>query len=184
MFFLNKETNLRCLFCLVVYNLKEEIIWSSNMLDSCIPRIAMAMENVGWGKKINGRTELRFLQLFRFTLLSHPWPMVTHFLYLYLRSHLSGCGSVGRAVASDTRGPRFESNHRQKFINIEQLLYTVNCVLKRRKIKKKRPGMAHFFKKKTFLLKGGGPLIRYILHSYNKDLSNFALFVSTHFGFT
>ena len=59
----------------------------------------------------------------------------------------SGCGSVGRAVVSDTRGPRFESSHQQKFINIEQLLYTVNCVLKRRKIKKKRPGMAHFLKK-------------------------------------
>ena len=28
----------------------------------------------------------------------------------------SGCGSVGRAVASDTRGPRFESSHQQKFI--------------------------------------------------------------------
>ena len=27
----------------------------------------------------------------------------------------SGCGSVGRAVASDTRGPRFESSHWQKF---------------------------------------------------------------------
>ena len=44
----------------------------------------------------------------------------------------SGCGSVGRAVASYTRGPRFESSHRQKFIYIEHL-YTVNCVLKRRK---------------------------------------------------
>ena len=30
----------------------------------------------------------------------------------------SGCGSVGRAVASDTRGPRFESSHWQKFIYI------------------------------------------------------------------
>ena len=28
----------------------------------------------------------------------------------------SGCGSVGRAVASDTRGPWFESSHWQKFI--------------------------------------------------------------------
>ena len=44
----------------------------------------------------------------------------------------SGCGSVGRAVASDARGPRFESSHWQKFINIEHL-YTVNCILKRRK---------------------------------------------------
>ena len=25
----------------------------------------------------------------------------------------SGCGSVGRAVTFDTRGPRFDSNHRQ-----------------------------------------------------------------------
>ena len=25
----------------------------------------------------------------------------------------SGCGSVGRAVASNPRGPRFESSHRQ-----------------------------------------------------------------------
>ena len=32
----------------------------------------------------------------------------------------SFCGSFGRAVASDTRGPRFESSHRNFFI------YTVN----------------------------------------------------------
>ena len=44
----------------------------------------------------------------------------------------SGCGSVGRAVTSDTRGPRFKSSHWQKCINIEHL-FTVNCVLKRRK---------------------------------------------------
>ena len=43
-----------------------------------------------------------------------------------------GCGSVGRAVASDTRGSWFESSHRQKFIYIEHL-FNVNCVLKRRK---------------------------------------------------
>ena len=36
----------------------------------------------------------------------------------------SGCGSVGRAVASDTRGPWFESSHRQNFIsNIYCQLY-------------------------------------------------------------
>ena len=38
----------------------------------------------------------------------------------------SGCGAVGRAVASDTRGPRFESSHRQN-------LYVLSTVLKRRK---------------------------------------------------
>ena len=34
------------------------------------------------------------------------------------------------------------------FLYIEHL-FTVNCVLKRRKIKKNRPGMAHFFLKKV-----------------------------------
>ena len=29
----------------------------------------------------------------------------------------SGCGAVGRAAASNTRGTRFESTHRQKFID-------------------------------------------------------------------
>ena len=42
----------------------------------------------------------------------------------------SGCGSVGRGVASDTRGPRFESGHRQIFI-FKEHLFTLNCVLKR-----------------------------------------------------
>ena len=42
------------------------------------------------------------------------------------------CGSVGRAVTPDIRGPWFESSHWQKFIYIEHL-FTVACVLKRRK---------------------------------------------------
>ena len=46
----------------------------------------------------------------------------------------SGCGSAGRAVASNSRGPRFESSFRQTF--------TVNCIEKT-KIKKNRPGMTH-----------------------------------------
>ena len=32
------------------------------------------------------------------------------------QTNFSGCGSVGRVGASDTKGPRFESSHRQKFI--------------------------------------------------------------------
>ena len=44
----------------------------------------------------------------------------------------SGCGSVGRVVAYNTRGPRFKSSHRQKFKYIEHLC-TVSCVMKRRK---------------------------------------------------
>ena len=38
----------------------------------------------------------------------------------------SGCGTVGRAVASNTRGPRFKSSHQEN-------LYVPSTVLKRRK---------------------------------------------------
>ena len=51
-------------------------------------------------------------------------------------------GSVGRAVASNSRGLWHESSHWQKFI----LTFTVSCI-EMTKIRKKRPGMAHFFKK-------------------------------------
>ena len=50
----------------------------------------------------------------------------------------SGCDTVGRAVASNARGPGFESSHRQTFIS-DIYLFTVNCIEKT-KIKKKRPG--------------------------------------------
>ena len=58
----------------------------------------------------------------------------------------SGCGAVGRAVAYDTRGPGFDSSHRQLLLNIYLLL----TVCRKDKNKEKRPGMAHlfFFKKK------------------------------------
>ena len=45
----------------------------------------------------------------------------------------SGCGSVGRAVASDARGPRFESRQRRFF---KEQLPTVNC-FEQTKIKEK-----------------------------------------------
>ena len=51
----------------------------------------------------------------------------------------SGCSSVGRPVASDTRGPRFEFSHQETF----QYLFPVNFI-EQTKIKKKRPGLAHF----------------------------------------
>ena len=56
----------------------------------------------------------------------------------------SGCGSVSRAVASNSRGPRFISSHRQKFIlNIYCQLYWKD------EIKEKEAGNGPFFKKVT-----------------------------------
>ena len=59
------------------------------------------------------------------------WPLPTKF------SKGSGCSSVGRAVAFNSRGPRFDSSH---FL---EHLFIINCIEKT-KINKKRPGMAHF----------------------------------------
>ena len=47
----------------------------------------------------------------------------------------SGCGTVGKAVTSDTRHPLFNSSHRQ-------ILITFNCI-EEKKIKKKEAEMAH-----------------------------------------
>ena len=63
-----------------------------------------------------------------------------------------GCGSVGRAVASDARGLWFESSHRQTFI-LDIYLLTVHCIEKTKRKRKKRPEMAHFIiKKKDYQL--------------------------------
>ena len=53
-------------------------------------------------------------------------------------------GSVGGMVASDARGPRFESSHRQTFI-LDIYLFTVNCVEKK-KMKKTEAGNDPFLK--------------------------------------
>ena len=58
----------------------------------------------------------------------------------------SGCSSVGRAVTSDTRGLRLESNHGQVFIlNI----YLLSTVFGRHKLRKRGQGMAHLKTGKT-----------------------------------
>ena len=53
----------------------------------------------------------------------------------------SGCGSVGRVVASDSRGRRFESSHCQKFI------LNIYCQLYRKDEKKKDAENGPFLKK-------------------------------------
>ena len=50
----------------------------------------------------------------------------------------SGCGSVCRVVASESRGPQFESRHWQTFIlDISLLAYLLSSVLKRQKYRKR-----------------------------------------------
>ena len=55
----------------------------------------------------------------------------------------SGCGAVGRVVASNTRDPRFESSHRQYYL----LSTLLKNFIEKTKIKKMSPGMAQFLKK-------------------------------------
>ena len=60
----------------------------------------------------------------------------------------SGCGAVGRAVASNTRGPGFESSHRQLLLNIYLLL----TVCRKDENKEKEAGNGPFLKKSIEIL--------------------------------
>ena len=59
----------------------------------------------------------------------------------------SGCGAVGRVVASDTRGPGFESSHRQLLLNSYLLL----TVCRKDEHKEKEAGNGPFFFKTNIL---------------------------------
>ena len=58
----------------------------------------------------------------------------------------SASGSVGRAVASDTRGPRYESSHQRNLYRTFVYLFTFNCIEKP-KINEKRGRKCHIFLK-------------------------------------
>ena len=60
---------------------------------------------------------------------------------LRMKAMGSGGGSVGRAVASDTRDPQFKSQHLQNFI------YQLYIKKEKTKIEKKRLRMVHPLKK-------------------------------------
>ena len=76
----------------------------------------------------------------------------------------SDCGSVGRAVASNTRAPRFEAIHRQILLFFRQLN-------RKMKIKRKGPFMARFVNKvhvRTHDDKQSG--VRYLCNATTKQL--------------
>ena len=66
----------------------------------------------------------------------------------------SGCGSVGRAFASDTQGPRFVSNHWPNFLYIYWTFVYCQLCIEKMKIKKKEAGNGPFFKKVRFIVLG------------------------------
>ena len=74
----------------------------------------------------------------------------------------SGCGAVGRAVAYDTRGPGFESSHRQLLLNIYLLL----TVCRKDENKEKEAENGPFFKKTFTLPQGFKKLTNYIIKKY------------------
>ena len=55
----------------------------------------------------------------------------------------SGCGSIGREVASDTTGPRFESSHRQLLL----YQYFLLTICRKDENKEKEAGNGPFFEK-------------------------------------
>ena len=72
------------------------------------------------------------------------------FISVWLREG-SSCGSVGWAVASNTRGPQFESSHRQTLYWRFVYLFAINCIEKM-KINKKEAGNGPLLEKKVSLV--------------------------------
>ena len=60
---------------------------------------------------------------------------MSRFSLLIIGILVSGCGSVGGAVASDTRGPWFKSSHRQVFIS--NICLPIVVCIEKTKIKEK-----------------------------------------------
>ena len=90
----------------------------------------------------------------------------------------NGCGSVGRVVAFNTRGPQFDCSHQQNFI---EHLFIINCTEKT-KINKKRPGLAHFFIKKPNYFFPFLPFLYYFFLSYLFIFINhFSIFLYSFF---
>ena len=96
----------------------------------------------------NDNSLKRFCSFIASPLRQSQWNLYSFFLsfslsILFYLSHeygwVSGCGSVGRAVASNTRGPGIESSELQNFIRD---IFTDNCC--KGEIKKKRQGVALF----------------------------------------
>ena len=58
----------------------------------------------------------------------------------YLGRLGSDCGSAGRAVTSETRGPWFDCSHKRFFI------LTIEYCIENTKLNKKVAGMVNFFK--------------------------------------
>ena len=71
----------------------------------------------------------------------------------------SGCGAVGRAVAFNTRGPRFDSSHRLNFI---EHLFIINSIEKT-KINKKEAGNGPLFLKKK---QAGCPVVVEVINFF------------------
>ena len=81
-------------------------ICCKNCNDVCLKRPKINKKEAGVGPFKKTVPE----SLPKFSIIAqHFWVKLVRKIYL-------GSGSVGRAPASDTRGPRFESSHRQKFI--------------------------------------------------------------------
>ena len=75
---------------------------------------------------------------------NQPKYWVTGLKHTTSNRQYSGCGSVFRAVTSDSRGPKFKSSNRQNLC----CTFTVNWI-KNTKLKEKRLWLANFLKQVT-----------------------------------
>ena len=74
---------------------------------------------------------------------------VTSFNHLKCIFLGSGCGSVGRAIASNTRGPQFESRHQKIYLFLLNICL-LSTVYWKDENKEKEAGDGPFFIKSVF----------------------------------
>ena len=94
----------------------------------------------------------------------------------------SGSGSVGRAVSSNSRGPRFESSHWQILYWTFVYFFTINCI-ENTKINKKRPGMAHIIKNSCPNFPKGAQTVVIVVLWLKSNIFKMAPKLAKHLGY-
>ena len=97
-------------------------------------------------------------------------------LYTNFSSTGSGCGSVGKAVASNTRGTWFESSHQRKFIYLLNICL-LSTVYWKNENKEKEAGNGQF--KKNLSSTWGNAAA---LNSINDDVGTYEFAKKTYIG--
>ena len=137
---------------LVQFNLSENPVMTTppNVSSQSMFNISSVLQQNDFRSKNCNLTALNYscISFHKKYIPNSTYYFIRSLCFMYNRSSLwgSGCGSVGRAVASETRGPQIVSSHRQ-------ILYKLSvCCIETIKINQRGWEQPSFFKKTLFLV--------------------------------